>query len=913
MTDETSTIELPRTDTSGGQPPWHARTAGAVVLVLDSDAEHGLSNAVAAERLSRYGPNRIAAEPPPSMWTVALRQLRDPMNIMLVVVAVVSVLIGEMSTALIVGLLILLNVVLGTRQEVRAQASVDALARMQVPETTVVRGGGYVMVPAVEVVPGDIVYLDAGDLVPADGRILHAATLETQEAALTGESAPVAKGSATLPGGEVALGDRSNMLFQNTSVTRGTAVMIVVATGMDTQMGRIATMLTHVRRTRSPLQKELDSLTKVLGVIAWTAVVFIVIVGLLRGLALDQLLLLGTAMAISAIPTGLPAFVAALLSSGAKELAQAKAIVKNLTDVETLGATSAINTDKTGTLTMNEMMVSMLYAGGSWFTVDGEGYRKSGAIRSVAGTAIPDFSRLALGLVLDSDAVVDDRGGVIGDPTEAALVVLAAKLGVDADETRRAYPRLAEVPFDSDYKFMATFHRVVVDETAMVIELVKGAPDVVLERCTYAGGPLSGSQQPIGTARADIDAANRRMGGEGLRVLAFAARIIDPAEVPELTGDPMAKTHELGFVGMVGIIDPLRAAATGAVKTAVRAGIEVRMITGDHAVTARAIGDTLGLRSGVLSGPELQALSDDELAQRLPDVHIFGRVSPEDKLRLVRAMQQRGMVVAMTGDAVNDAAALKQADIGVAMGSGSEVTKQAARMILTDDNFGTLVHAVEIGRRVYEKIVAYVRYQMTQLLALVMLFVAATAFDINHGVALTPSMVLYLFLCVTVVGVVIIAVDPGDPEVMRRPPRDPAVPLTNPTAVLLWVLYAAVLFGAALVPLVAGPDQPHVDAASTSMTMTFVVLGLSTIGNAVTNRRDPASGLLPPVLKAGAIALIPAGLLILATRVDFLQHSLLTQPLTGGQWLACLALALALPIAVESAKWIRRRRTPAPA
>jgi Ca2+-transporting ATPase len=701
------------------------------------------------------------------------------------------------------------------------------------------------------------------------------------------------------------------MLFQNTSVTRGTASMLVTGTGMTTQMGQIATMLTSVTRTRSPLQKELDTLTRVLGIIAWTAVAFIVVVGLLRGVPVSELLLLGTAMAISAIPTGLPAFVSGMLSYGAKQLAAAKAVVKNLTDVETLGATSAINTDKTGTLTMNQMMVSTIYANGSWFTVEGEGYRKTGQILSVAGTPVPDFTRLALGLVLDSDATVADDGAVVGDPTEAALVVLSAKLGVDAEETRRAYPRIAEVPFDSEYKFMATFHHFPVEQTDHVIELVKGGPDVVLARCTRAGGPLSGSQVPIEQVRAGIEAANAAMGEKGLRVLAFAARLVGDTDRPAMAADPMSLTHDLAFVGMVGIIDPLRAEAKAAVATALHAGIDVRMITGDHAVTARAIGETLGLGPGAISGAELQAMSDEELKRRLPRLHVFGRVSPEDKLRLARVMQSQGLIVAMTGDAVNDAAALKQADIGVAMGSGSEVTKQAARMILTDDNFGTLVHAVELGRRVYAKIVSYVRYQMTQLLSLVMLFIAATAFNINQGVALTPTMVLYLLFFVTAAGVVVITVDPGDPDVMNRPPRDPKVPITNRTAILFWILYGAVLFVAALVPLLVGRDTLSTDQASAAMTMTFVVMGLGTVFNALTNRRDPTSGLTAPLLQALAISLVPVAMIVLATQLPGLQAGLLTTSLTGLQWLECVGLALLLPMAIEVGKWIRRRRAPA--
>ena len=902
--------DVPDTATETDMLPPYAREALDVVATARSDADAGLTGAEAAERLARLGPNQITGEPPPSVWEVALAQLRDPMNIMLIAVTIVSVAIGQVSTGIIVALLILLNVVLGSRQELKARASIDALASMQVPQARVLRDGSVALVPAVDVVPGDIVQLEAGDIVPADGRILHSATLETQEAALTGESAPIGKSAATLAGAEVALGDRSNMLFQNTAVTRGTGAMVVTATGMQTEMGQIATMLSSISRTRSPLQKELGSLTKVLGIIAWGAVAFIVIVGVARGEEFSDVLLLGTAMAISAIPTGMPAFVSGLLSMGAKQLADSRAVVKNLTDVETLGATSAINTDKTGTLTMNEMMVSVVYAAGAWFNVEGEGYRKTGAITAVAGQAVPDFTRLGLGLALDSDATVADDGAVVGDPTEAALVVLAAKLGVDTEETRHAYPRLAEVPFDSDYKFMATFHRVTLDGAEHVIQLVKGAPDVVLARCSMSGGPLSGSQEPIEQTRAGIEAANARMGEQGLRVLAFAARLVADDELQAMADDPMALTQELSFVAMVGIIDPLRAEARAAVQTALGAGIDVRMITGDHAVTARAIGEKLGLGPGAISGAELQALSDDEVVRRLPDLHVFGRVTPQDKLRLARLMQEQGLIVAMTGDAVNDAAALKQADIGVAMGSGSEVTKQAGRMILTDDNFGTLVHAVEIGRRVYEKVVSYVRYQMTQLLALVFLFLAASAFDVNHGVALTPLMVLYLLVFVTASGVVVIAVDPGAPDVMHRPPRDPSLPITNRQAITLWVVYAATLFIAAMIPLVAGPDDPRTDVASASLTMTFVVMGLGTIFNALTNRRDPASGLDPPLLKALAISLFPLAMVVLATELPGFQKGLLTTSLTGHEWLACFGLAALLPLVIETSKFLRRRAAP---
>ena len=896
--------------TSGGLERPYLLDVGDVIAALGTDQERGLRSSEAAARLDMYGPNAITGEKPPSIWSLALGQLRDPMNLMLVVVAIFSFLIDQASTGILVAGLVLLNVILGTQQEKKAMASIDALAKLQVPQCRVMRDGQVQLVEAVTVVPGDIVLLEAGDLVPADGRIVRSATLEAQEAALTGESAPVAKDANVLDAPEVALGDRSNMLFQNTAVTRGTATMVITATGMQTQMGQIATMLTSVDRTQSPLQRELNGLTRVIGTLAWAAVALIVIVGFMRGVPTSDVILIGIAMAVSAIPTGLPTFVQALLSMGAKQLAEAKAIVKNLSDVETLGATSAINSDKTGTLTMNEMMVTTLYQDGNWFTVEGEGYKKTGAILGAAGVDTPDFTRLAYGVALCSDATVSDTGDVVGDPTEAALVVLAAKLGVDVEETRRIYPREAEVPFDSDYKFMATFHRVRLDGQDLLLEAVKGAPDVILRLCSQAGAPLSGNAVPIAEKRAEIEAANRRMGEKGLRVLAFGIRVIAPEDEEAMRQDPMAFAADLSFVGMVGIIDPLRPEAKGAVATALAAGIDVRMITGDHAVTAQAIGEDLGLGPGAISGAELAKLSDEELSARLDDLHVFGRVTPEDKLRLTRLMQAKGLIVAMTGDAVNDAAALKQADIGVAMGSGSEVTKQAARMILTDDNFSTLVHAVELGRRVYNTITAYVRFQMAQLLSLVFLFVTATIFDINSGMAMTPMMVLFLNFFIAVFPVAVIAYDPGDPNIMKQPPRDPNVTISNRTARGQWLLYGFVMFALALVPLIAGPDDLSPDQPSVSMTMSFVVLGLTTILSGLVLRRDPGSGFTAPILNALKLLAIPVVLLALATQLDFLQHGLMSVSLSGGQWLACIGLAALFPIIVELDKWRRRNKTP---
>ncbi len=886
---------------------WFALEGQQAADLLEADPAAGLTTKEASVRLQAFGPNELTAEPPPSKLEIAKNQIVDPMNLMLIGVSVVSIIIGEFGTGVLVATLVLLNVSLGARQELKAREAIDALAQLQVPKVRVLRDGSLREVPAPDLVPGDIVQIEAGDIVPADGRILRSATLEAQEAALTGESAPIPKDAVPIVDPETDLGDRSCMLFQNTSVTRGSGSMVLTATGMTTEMGRIADMLSSVERKKSPLQTELDRLTKVLGTVAWGAVAVIVVIGASRGLDTADLLLLGTAMAISAIPTGLPVFVQGMLSYGAKQLADAKAVVKNLTDVETLGATSAINTDKTGTLTMNEMMASVLYHAGSWFHIEGSGYDKTGVIRAVAGEPEHDFTSMGYALVLDSDATVSDDGEVVGDPTEAALVVLAAKLGIDAEETRRAYPREAEVPFDSAYKFMSTVHRVTYQGTERMVLLTKGAPDVVLSRCTEAA-MADDNAVPLDQVIDDIIAANARMGGEGLRVLSLAVRLIDLDEEAPVVADPMSFVEDMRFVALIGIIDPLRPSSKYAVQVASDAGIDVRMITGDHAVTAKAIGEDLGLGPGAISGAEFRAMPDGEVVKNLDQLHVFGRVAPEDKLRLVQIMQGQGLVVAMTGDAVNDAAALKQADIGVAMGSGSEVTKQAAKMILTDDNFGTLVQAIELGRSIYQRISLYVRYQMSQLFSLVLLFLAATLLNIANGVALTPMMVLFLNFFVASVPVIAIMIEPVSPNLMERTPRDPSVPLSNQREVVRWLTYGGALFLAGLMPLLFGPDEPSADDATVSMTMAYAVLALGTLVTGLAVRRDPGSGLAPPNVRALGILTIPAVLTVVTTTWEPFQKLLGTRELSPEQWLGVLGLALAVLAVVEIEKAIRRLR-----
>jgi P-type Ca2+ transporter type 2C len=905
------TTQLPPAEPSDGPAEeWYRLPAEVVLQHLGSSVE-GLSSREAARRLAEVGPNELARPDKPSVLKLALVQVSDPMNLMLLVVLVVSLVIGQASTAGVVGFLVLLNVVMGANQELKAQASVDALADLQVPQATVVRGASVLRVAASELVPGDVVQLEAGDIVPADGRVFTSATLEAQEAALTGESAPVGKDPEPVDHPDTPLGDRSSMLYQNTSVTRGSGRMVVTATGMATEVGRIASMLGAVTRTRSPLQRQLDGLTRTLGLIAWGTLAIILVVGLIRGLSFSELMLLGIAMAVSAIPTGLPTFVQSMLASGAQQLAKAKAIVRNLSDVETLGSTGQINTDKTGTLTLNQMTARALYLQGRWYELDGEGYSWVGQVRGVAGAAPGNFDAVAYVSALANDATVSRTGEVVGDPTEAALVVLAEKLGVSVKETRREYPRLATVPFDSTYKFMATAHAVPLGNSTQVALLVKGGPDVIMARCSAAMGP-DGTPVPLEELREGIDAANARLGSSGLRVLALAYRALPLEEADTVAADPMAAVGDLVFVGLVGIIDPLRPEAVEAVRVAHAAGIDVRMLTGDHLVTAEAIGSELGLGSGGMSGQELSAAPDATLLDELPNLHVFGRVSPQDKLRLVRLQQAQGHVVAMTGDAVNDAAALKQADIGVAMGSGSEVSKQAAKMILTDDNFATLVHAVELGRGIYARITAYIGYQLTQLFGLVSMFLLATALNVNSGVALLPLQVLFLNFTLAVIPVIIITLDEADRGLMHAPPRDPQATIFNRTTGIRWGSLGLLLGVLSLLPVALGPDTPATDQASTSGTMGFAVMALATAFAGFVMRRTEAPAFTGALAQPALLTAAGVVLTLAATEIDFMQRWLRTTSLAGDQWLICLGLALVFPIAVEAEKAWRRRTRPVP-
>jgi Ca2+-transporting ATPase len=765
------------------------------------------------------------------------------------------------------------------------------------------RDGQALEIDAEQLVPGDVVLMEAGNRVPADGRVYIAATLEIEEAALTGESLPAAKNAEPVPGDQVPLGDRTCMAYMNTSVTRGRGEMIVTATGMQTEIGNIAHLLSGTESDKTPLQKQLDGLSKIIATIAAAALVLVVILGLIRGQSFNQLFITGVALAVAAIPTGLPAVVTALLSIGTREIARRNAIVKRLPAVETLGSTSVICSDKTGTLTLNKMTARQLVIPGEHrFAVTGEGYRTDGDIKHVGGTNI-DLDPYLLPMALCADAVLDGDS-LIGDPTEGALIVLAAKGGLDLDETRRSYPRVAEVPFDSDYKFMATFHEI----DGVIRCYVKGAPDVLIARASSYRHPDGTIAEITDTNRDLARAANDTIAATGERVMVVAQRDFDMA-----TFDPAAshidQVRDLTLLAMVGIVDPPRPEAKAAIAECRDAGIRVRMITGDHAATAAAIAAELGIEGKAITGTTFAAMTDEQLLAELPQIGVIARVAPEDKLRLVRLLKQSGNIVAMTGDGVNDAPALKAADIGVAMGiTGTEVSKEAAVMILTDDNFATIVKAVEYGRGLYDNLLKYLRFQMSTLIAYVATFLGAGIFAIAGGVPLTPLQILWINMVIDIPIAIALGFDDPTPGLMRRLPRPVGDPVLSRANWIRLCIQGGVMTVGALVAYQIGNSNGDATVAATALLTTLSLFHLA----AGLLSRDQVNTIFNRAAIPGAAQLRRYGFalaaIILVTWLDPLEKIFGTADLSLALWGACIGIALTLVVVEEIIKLALRRR-----
>ena len=892
--------------------PTQARSASLeaieVAQQLGVDPAQGLSADEARRRLQEHGPNRLTATKKESGFQAFLRQYQDFMQIVLLAAAVINLIATQdVGTSVVLAGLTLFNAVIGLRQESKAEESVKALSQMMKTIARVRRDGQAVEVDAEELVPGDIVLVEAGNRVPADGRICVAATLEIEEAALTGESLPVGKTTEPVPGEDVPLGDRICVAYMNTSVTRGRGELIVTATGMGTEIGHIADLLSNTETDKTPLQKQLDGLSKIIAVIAGIALVLVVILGLLRDESFDTLFITGVALAVAAIPTGLPAVVTALLSLGTREIAKRNAIVKRLPAVETLGSTSVICSDKTGTLTLNKMTArELVIPGQNLFKISGEGYQIDGEIKHVGGSRF-DLDPYLLPMVLCADAVLDGDS-LIGDPTEGALIVLGAKGGLDIDETRRAFPRIAEVPFDSDYKFMATFHEMEGANGDPVVRCyVKGAPDVLISRARYYRSPDGGLVPVTQENRQLAIDANDRIAGNGERVMVVAQRDFPRAGF-SADGALIGLVDDLTLLAMVGIVDPPRAEAKAAIAECKAAGIRVRMITGDHATTAAAIAGELGIEGRAITGTAFAAMSDEELLEQLPDIGVVARVAPEDKIRLVQLLKRSGNIAAMTGDGVNDAPALKAADIGVAMGiTGTEVSKEAAVMILTDDNFATIVGAVSYGRTLYDNLMKYLRFQMSTLVAYIAIFIGAGIVGIANGSPLNPLQILWLNMVVDIPLAIALGFDQPARGLMARPPRPVSAPVLSRNNWFRLCAQGAVMTVGALAAYQIGDDQ---DGAIVAATMLLTTLSLFHVAGAFLSRdqlhtifdRDAVPGVMQ--LRRYAIALLA---IILVTTLDFLQRIFDTSGLTFTQWCICIGIATSIVVVEELIKLVLRR------
>ncbi|WP_406466655.1 cation-translocating P-type ATPase [Streptomyces hirsutus] len=881
---------------------------------LEVDPGAGLSSDEAARRLAEHGPNQLDEAPREPRWRAFLRQFQDLLIIILLVAAVVSLVVSqEWETPIAIAVVVLLNATIGFVQESRAEAALDALREMTVTHATVRRDGRLMQLDAGELVPGDVVTLAPGDRVPADGRLLTSASLEVQESVLTGEAQAVAKDAGAEVAEDAPLADRVTAVFMNTAVTRGRGEVTVTATGMSTETGRIADMLHSAKPGPTPLQRQIDTLSRTLALIAGLVIALVFVLGLVRGQDFGDLFISAVSLAVAAIPEGLPAVVAFTLAMGTGRMAKKGAIVKKLASVETLGSTTQICTDKTGTLTLNQMTAREMLLAGRRLTLSGEGYSSEGRIRTTDGQPLPqtlDHALTAMGLC--TDAVIRD-GEVVGDPTEGALVVLAEKGGIDVTGLRQERPRRLEVPFDSDYKFMATFHDWTDDSGRAVVRcFVKGAPDVLADRADRLVGE-EGILPFDDAARRRFGEGNASLAEQGMRVMALGMEDF-PADGFQAPQDPKDLLDRIVLTAMVGIVDPPRPEARTAIAECIDAGIRVRMITGDHAVTAGAIARELGIPGAAVTGAELDRIDDETaLAERLDEVGVVARVSPEHKIRIVRALQDRGDVVAMTGDGVNDAPALRKADIGVAMGvTGTEVTKEAGTMVLTDDNFATIVSAVREGRGIYDNIVKFTRFQVSTALGFVATFLIASLTGLAGGAPFTALQILFVNLVMDGPPAMSLGVDPVSPDAMKRKPRPAGERILSRQRLTRILLASTVMAAGTLAVLIWAPGpEPELGEATVAGTMAFVTFVFFQVFNLLNVRHDTRSVFSRETLQ-NTSAFVATGaviaLLIVIVETDALHGFFTTTDLTPGQWLACAAIGSAILWTGEVLKSVLRAR-----
>jgi Ca2+-transporting ATPase len=915
---------------------------GDVVARFATDAGRGLSDAEARLRLAHYGRNELAARKRVPPWRRFLSQFQDVLVILLLVATGVSAALWALERdaalpyeAIAIFAVVVLNATMGFVQESRAEAAVAALRAMSAADASVIRDGERRRVPASEVVPGDLVVIEEGDTIPADARVIESVALQTSEAALTGESMPVTKDTASIAH-EAPLGDRDNMVFSGTAATYGHATAIVTATGMRSEMGRIAALLKDTPDESTPLQRELDRTGRMLGLvviaIAALMIVTILVVEDVRGInALFDVLILGVALAVAAVPEGLPAVVTAVLSIGVQRMARRNAIVRHLAAVETLGSATIIASDKTGTLTKNEMTVRIAVTASGRVHFEGSGYAPHGAVQAEGGVAVTGPLRAELEHTLAAadranNATVQEVGGrwtVQGDPTEGALLVAARKAGLSADALDARLPRVGEVPFSSERKLMSTVHRDT--EQGRAIVFTKGAPDVLLTRCTRE---LVGEDRRLLTdeRRARILEINEVLASQALRTLGVARRWLTEETLTEQSAHPDERLeHDLTFAGLIGIIDPPRPEARGAVARARRAGIRPMMITGDHPRTAGVIAQELGLTTDgrAITGSEFDRLAPDALARTVAEVSVYARVNPEHKLRIVDVLRRSGAVVAMTGDGVNDAPALKKADIGVAMGiTGTDVSKEAADMVLADDNFATIVAAVEEGRAIFANIRKFLRYLLSSNIGEVMtmffgvLLARQIGLDAGGDAVVLPllaTQILWINMVTDGPPALALGMDPADDGLMDQPPRPQGERVITARMWSGIVFVGVIMAVGTLFVLDASLPGGFVDGSGDlryAQTMAFTTLMLFQIFNVLNARSDQRSAIVHAFRNAWLWAAIAGSvtLQMLVVSVPFLQRAFGTTSLNASDWILCIAIASSVLWLREGSKAVSRRK-----
>ena len=879
---------------------WHTLSAADACARLESFSA-GLTAAEAARRLDEYGSNELQAAHRISPWTILFEQFKNVLIVILLAATVLSAFLGHGVEAVAITVILLFSVVLGFVQEYRAERAIEALRQMAAPTATALRDGEEREVPARDLVPGDVVVLRAGNRIPADARLIEAVNLQIQEAALTGESVPVEKHAAPLSNPELALGDRKNMAYAGTTATYGRGRAIVAATGMKTEFGKIAQMLQTVETGKTPLQENLDKLGHTLGRAAFVVVGIIVALGLFRGQPFIEMLVFGIALAVAVVPEALTAVVTISLAIGVQRLVKRRALMRRLPAVETLGSTSVICSDKTGTLTKDEMTARKLYVAGQLLEVSGAGYEPHGQFSRDGVSVEPStpLERLLQAAALASDAhiarnEVAGRWQVTGDPTEGALVVVAAKAGLNKAALDAQFPRVHEIPFASDTKRMTTLHSVAED----VVAFAKGAPEIILDSCERQW-TADGETRLDAASRNELVETVRHMASEGLRVLAVASKAGATLENAE---------RDMTFLGLVGMIDPPRPEAKAAIQTCEQAGIRVVMITGDHPITAHAVARELGLlKAGrVTSGAELEAMSEAELERQVENIEVYARVSPAHKLRVVTALQKKGHVVAMTGDGVNDAPALKKADIGIAMGiTGTDVAKEAAAMMLTDDNFASIVAAVEEGRGIYSNIKKYLMFLLSSNIGEIGLMGGAMLLGLP--LPLTAVQILYVNLATDGLPALALALDPPEADLMRRKPGNPRKGIfTRPVVTLMMVGGVwSMLVNLSLFAWALNSGRSVAEA----MTMTFVSLVLIQFFKAYNFRSDRLSVLNRPFANTWLNWAISWEfvLLLVVVYVPSLHKPFGTFSLSVVDWAIAVGLALTISPVLEAAKWMERR------